>query len=249
MENSDLSLNYAIPQTGGEKKEITVVVRPDTVPRQVNVWSGLSEDDANFTTTSNSETEKLSDASEGNRDNYFDSISLNIEKKEDFRNLPISHSNLAQAGDEDGITIQTVSENSPAEIMVTSGGEGENYVVDNSAMSEIDHGQDRTECIMNAATMCNNTVAQEVMDQSDVSTEESSNGLADSHEEDTDTLTALINNNLRGQDVVLNNELRRQDIVNWYNYVAMVRQSFFIFFSPVLMPACLQFVSVFFSSN
>ena len=88
--------------------------------------------------------------------------------------------------------------------MVTSGGEGENYVVDNSAMSEIDHGQDRTECIMNAATMCNNIVAQEVMDQSDVSTEESSNGLADSHEEDTDTLTALINNNLRGQDVVLN---------------------------------------------
>lgn len=244
MENSDQSLNYAIPQTGGEKKEITVVVRPDTVPRQVNVWSGLSEDDASFATTSNSETEKKhSDASEGNRDNYFDSTSLNIEKKEDFRNLPISNNNLAQAGNEDGITIQTVSENSPAEIMVTSGGEGENYVVDNSAMSEIDHGQDRTECIMNAATMCNNTVAQEVMDQSDVSTEESSNGLADSHEEDRDTLTALINNNLRGQDVVLNNELRRQDIiVNWYNYVAMVRQSFFIFFRLCVF-------SVFLSSN
>ena len=166
-----------MPLSGGNKEEITVIMLPDTNSRESKVWSVMGEDGTNFARAANSETEKLGDANEGNRqDNNLDSCkaSKSIGKKEDFR------SNLAQAtavikDNEEGISIQVVSKGD------------DDDVVDNLAMSKIDHGhvEDRTKCLMNAATMTN-IDTQDVIDQRDVKTEELINALTEGQGQDTE---------------------------------------------------------------
>lgn len=82
---------------------------------------------------------------------------------------------------EDGINFATAA-NSKTQVV----SKGDDDVVDNFAMSKTDHGhvEDRTKCLMNAATM-SNIDAQDI-DQSDLKTEELSNALTAGQEQDTE---------------------------------------------------------------
>lgn len=193
MANSDEPSNYVIPLSDENKEEINVVKLPDNDSREVKVW--MREDGTDFARTSNCEAEKPRDAKEGNReDNKFDSA-CSVEKKEDFNTGIISNNNLAQAialieGNELGITIHMVSETGPAEIMVISDRQGESDVLDNSAMSKIDHGHvvDGREEIIITATK-SDTDVQNVAGQSDGQRKGMSNTMINSHEQDTDIST------------------------------------------------------------
>ena len=201
MANSDESSNHVMPPSDGNEEIIKAVKQSDKDPQEV--WRNVREDGTNFARTPDCETEKPSDANEEKKeDNNIDSackISQSIEKNEDFHTGAISNNNLAQTialteGNEEGITIQMVSEADPAEIMVIRNWKGENDPVNNpmqcQAMSKINHGQveDGREEIIITATMTD-ADAQDVMDQSDKKREEMSNAMIDSHEQDTDIST------------------------------------------------------------
>ena len=175
-----------MPLSGGDKEKIKVVILPDKDPREVKVWSNMSEDGTNFARTSTCESEKLSDGIEDNRENdNLDSAcksSTSTEKEEDFGTGLIT--NLAQAlalivSNEKDITIQVVSK-------------GDDDVVDNVAMPKIDHElfDDRREEITNAVTT-SNTAAQDVIDQTDGKTEKISNAMIGSQEQDIDISTVF----------------------------------------------------------